>query len=575
MESLLISPYGNKLVDLSVDEDQRLEILAHAGTLFSIQLSERVLCDLELLATGAFSPLETFIGKEDFERVVSEMRLKDGTIFPIPISLPVQREADIKLDSEIALRDSRNNIIAVMSVDEIYELDRDEFSRVVLGTDDLRHPLNAEMQRWGDLNISGKIRLLSPPRHFDFTSLRLTSRQVRSRLEAVGRANVVAFQTRNPLHRGHEEMCRRSIESVEGTLLLHPAIGMTKPGDVDLYTRVSTYKTLAENYFDKANSMLALIPLAMRMAGPREALWHMIVRRNYGASHFIVGRDHASPGMDSKGNPFYAPDAAQNLAVEFGEEIGVMPIIFDEMVYLPEDKIYEEISKIETSKVFYPLSGTKMRGDYLRAGHKLPEWFVRPEVADILIEAYPPLHNEGVCVWITGLSGAGKSTIAEILTILLNEHGRSVTLLDGDVVRTNLSKGLGFSKDDRDTNILRIGFVASEIVRHRGVAVCAAVSPYKATRNEVRSMFDAGRFIEVFVDTPLPVCEKRDVKGMYRKARSGEIKGFTGIDDPYEPPENAELILNTLDHQPENNARRILNHLIGLGFVSADAGNSC
>jgi len=329
---------------------------------------------------------------------------------------------------------------------------------------------------------------------------------------------------------------------------------------------------LVDNYFDKADSLLALIPLAMRMAGPREALWHMLIRRNYGANHFIVGRDHASPGSDSNGKPFYEPLAAQELALQFSDELGVKVLVYDEMVYLPNEDRYEEVSKIEKSTAYFSLSGTKMRLDYLHTGEKLPGWFTRPEVAEILMQTYPPLHSDGVCVWFTGLSGAGKSTIAEILTILLNERGRSVTLLDGDVVRTHLSKGLGFSREDRDTNILRIGFVAAEIVRHRGLAICAAVSPYKATRNEVRGMFDNGRFIEVFVDTPLAVCEERDVKGMYSKARSGEIKGFTGIDDPYEPPAYAEIILDTVNHPAEDSARCVLDLLVKLGFVSADSG---
>jgi sulfate adenylyltransferase len=567
-QSILISPLSDKLVDLTVNDDEGQGLNERAGRLTSLQVSERTLCDLELLATGAFSPLDRFMGKKDFESSISDMRLNDGSVFPIPVPLPVPSGTDIKLDSEIALRDSRNNILAVMRVDEIYEWDHAEYARSVLGTSDLRHPLNAEMYRWGNSNISGRLHVLSPPKHFDFQDLRLTPKQVRSKLEALGSANVVAFQTRNPLHRGHEEMCRHASQSIGGTLLLHPAIGMTKPGDVDFYTRVRVYKTLIENYFDKAHSLLALIPLAMRMAGPREALWHMLIRRNYGANHFIVGRDHASPGLDSNGKPFYEPLAAQELVSQFSQELGVKVLAYDEMVYMPNEDSYREVSKIDRSAVYFSMSGTQMRSDYLHTGEKLPKWFARPEVADILTQSFPPLHNDGVCVWFTGLSGAGKSTVAEILTILLNERGRSITLLDGDVVRTHLSKGLGFSREDRDTNILRIGFVAAEIVRHRGLAICAAVSPYKAARNEVRGMFGKGRFIEVFVDTPLSVCEERDVKGMYSKARSGEIKGFTGIDDPYEPPDHAEIILDTVYHSAEENAWTVLDHLVLLGFIS-------
>jgi sulfate adenylyltransferase len=305
----------------------------------------------------------------------------------------------------------------------------------------------------------------------------------------------------------------------------------------------------------------------MRMAGPREALWHALIRRNYGANYLIVGRDHASPGVDSTGKPFYGPYDAQELVERFYDEIGVGVVPFRELVYLPNDGRYEEVSRISPQTVTASISGTQVRQDYLGKGKALPAWFTRPEVAEILAETYPPRHRQGVCVWFTGLSGAGKSTTAEVLTVLLLEHGRQVTVLDGDVVRTHLSKGLGFGKEDRDINIRRIGYVAAEIVRHGGVVMCAAVSPYRATRDDVRAMVGTEHFVEVFVDTPLTVCEERDVKGMYAKARRGEIKEFTGIDDPYEPPEHPELMLDTVAHTPADNARRILEYLQRHGFV--------
>jgi sulfate adenylyltransferase len=423
------------------------------------------------------------------------------------------------------------------------------------------------MHRWGKLNISGSIQMVQIPQHYDFQDLRLTPAQTRERLEAAGHENVVAFQTRNPMHRVHEELTKRAIESVDGTLLLHPVVGMTKPGDVDYFTRVRTYKALVSRYYDPDRVVLSLLPLAMRMAGPREALWHMIIRRNYGANHLIVGRDHAGPGRDSTGKPFYGPYDAQQLAEKYSEELGVKVIPFRMLVYLPDEDKYEEVSKVPENARTASISGTQVREEYLGNGRKLPEWFTRPEVAEILSESYPPKHKQGVCIWFTGLSGSGKSTNAEVLTYLLMEHGRQVTLLDGDVVRTHLSKGLGFSKEDRDTNIRRIGFVAAEIVRHGGTVVCAAVSPYRATRNDVRRMVGADRFVEVFVDTPLEVCEQRDHKGLYAKARRGEIKGFTGIDDPYEPPLNPEIRLDTVNRTPEENARMILDYLIEKGFV--------
>ena len=572
----LISPYGGRLIDLTVTADELPELIEKARDLPSIQLSERAVCDLELLATGGFSPLDSFLSHADHDRVVEEMRLADGTLFPIPVTLGIASGSAIKLDEEVALRNARNEILAVMLIEEIYEWNLERVAQKVFGTQDLRHPLVAEMHRWGPLNISGKLRVLQLPSHYDFRELRLAPAQTRERLQALGRPNVVAFQTRNPLHRAHEEITKRATEAANGVLLLHPVVGMTKPGDVDHYTRVRTYKALAEHYYDPSRILLSLLPLAMRLAGPREAIWHALIRRNYGANHMIVGRDHASPGLDSHNKPFYQPNQAQQMAAEFSDEIGVKILPFAELVYLPEEDRYEEISKVPEETPTSSISGAEVRENYLEQARKLPEWFTRREVADILAESYPPAHKQGLCVWFTGLSCAGKSTIAEILTVLLQEHGRQATLLDGDVVRTHLSKGLGFSKEDRDLNIRRIGFVASEIVRHGGAVICAAVSPYRVTRNDVRNMIGRDSFVEVFVDTPLEVCEQRDSKGMYAKARRGEIRQFTGIDDPYEPPQQPELILNTVEHSAEDNARLIVEYLIRQGFLRSEqqAANS-
>ena len=572
VQASIIEPYGGELVDLLEPEEGREELRRKAGELPSIQISERTLCDLELLAVGAFSPLDRFMGKEDHDRVVAEMRLADGALFPIPIPLPVDEDAPVAPGEEIALRDSRNYLLAVMRVEEIYEWDRKEVAAGVLGTTDPRHPLVAEMERWGGRNVSGPIRMIDLPRRYDFPDLRLRPVETRERLASYGHENVVAFQTRNPLHRVHEELTKRAVEETDGVLLLHPVVGMTKPGDVDHFTRVRTYRALAGKYYDPDRILLSLLPLAMRMAGPREALWHAIIRRNYGANHLIVGRDHAGPGVDSEGNPFYGPYDAQEMVEEHRDEHGVEVVPFRMLVYLPDEDRYEEVTQVEEGSRTASLSGTQVREEYLGNGRSLPEWFTRPEVASILADAHPPRHRQGVCVWFTGLSGAGKSTTAEVLTVLLQEHGRQVTVLDGDVVRTHLSHGLGFSKEDRDRNVRRIGFVAAELARHGGVAVCAAVSPYRATRNDVRAMVGEENFVEVFVDTPLEVCEERDVKGMYAMARRGEIENFTGIDDPYEDPEDPEVVLDTVDHGPEENARRILEYLIEKGFVRALEG---
>ncbi len=568
----LIAPYGGKLVDLLVPAGVLPEVKAHASTLPSIQVSERVACDLELLATGAFSPLDRFMGQADYQRVLDEMRLTDGApyfgaLFPLPITLPVEPTADIEVGKEVALRNAKNELLAVMTIEEAYEWDKAEYSQKALGSTDPRHPLTAEMARWGKVNISGKLQVLQLPTHYDYAEIRLTPAQVRERLATFGHQNVVAFQTRNPLHRVHEELTKRAAQSVDGVLLLHPVVGMTKPGDVDHFTRVRTYRALAEHYYDPDRILLSLLPLAMRLAGPREAVWHAIIRRNYGANHLIVGRDHAGPGNDSTGKPFYGPYDAQDLVAKHEAELGVKAVPFLQFVYLPDEDRYEEINKVPAGTKTADISGTQVRNDYLNVGRLLPDWFTRPEVAEILAESYPPRHKQGVAIWFTGLSGAGKSTTAEVLTQLLLQFGRTLTVLDGDVVRTHLSKGLGFSKEDRDTNIRRIGWVAAEIVRHGGTAICAAISPYRAIRNEVRGMVGTDHFVEVFVDTPIEVCETRDYKGMYAKARRGEIKGFTGIDDPYESPEHAEITLDTVACTPEENARKIIEYLLKQGLL--------
>ena len=562
----LIAPFGGKLVDLLVPREHWAEEAAYANTLPYVQISARVECDLELLAVGAFSPLDRFMNESDFRSVLDTMRLADGALFPMPITLPVDEGADIKLGADIALRDRKHNILATMTIEEIFEWDLEETAEKVFGKYDTRHPIIAEMHRWGKVNISGKLQVLRLPPHLDFAELRRTPAQTRAVLASYGHDNVVAFQTRNPLHRVHEALTKRAARNIDGVLLLHPVVGMTQPGDVDHYTRVRVYKTLIDNYYEEDRSLLSLLPLAMRMAGPREAVWHAIIRRNYGANHLIVGRDHAGPGPDSNGEPFYGPFDAQDMILRFADELGVKPVPFAEMVYLEDEDRYEENSKLPNGAKVRKISGTQVREDYLGKGVQLPPWFSRPAVAEILAESYPPRHRRGVCLWFTGLSGSGKSTTAEHIVHLLLEKGRNVTVLDGDVVRTHLSKGLGFSKDDRDTNIRRIGFVASEIVRHGGMVICAAISPYRATREDVRNMIGEG-FMEIHMATPLEYVEKQDIKGLYAKARRGEIKDFTGVDDPYEPPLNPDFTLTAENTRAEDNARFVVNQLIQLGYV--------
>ncbi|MCJ7537139.1 MAG: bifunctional sulfate adenylyltransferase/adenylylsulfate kinase [Anaerolineales bacterium] len=569
----LISAYGGTLVDLVVQGEEREELLDKSSRLPSLQISQRALCDLELLATGAFSPLDRFMGKSDYERVLTEMRLTDGVLFPLPITLPVDEEALPSWGEQITLSDSRNNTIAVMQIEEIYHWDVLRETRLALGTTDPRHPLVSEMNTWGNVYVSGALKVIDLPKYHDFVDLRKTPAQTREYLAALGNENVVAFQTRNPMHRIHEELTKRAADEVDGSLLIHPVVGLTKPGDVDHYTRVRVYRTMVEQYYDSNRTLLALLPLAMRMAGPREALWHAIIRRNFGATHFIIGRDHAGPGKDSNGNPFYGPYEAQMMLSQYGEEIGVLPIEFKELVYLVDEDRYEQRSEVPEEARIFSISGTQVRDDYLAKGELLPDWFTRRETAEILQKMYPPRHEQGLCLWFTGLSGSGKSTTAEILTSLLLERGRQVTLLDGDVVRTHLSKGLGFSQEDRDTNILRIGFVAGEIARQGGIVVAAAISPYRSTRNEVRKMVGEERFVEVFMDTPIEVCEERDVKGLYARARRGQIKGFTGVDDPYEVPVDPEITLHTVEISPGMNAWKIIEYLEDRGFLLPDGTN--
>ncbi len=564
----LISPYGGKLVDLEVSQSEREALMAEANEYPTFQISDRNLCDLELLAVGGFSPLDRFMGQADYQRVLTEMRLADGTLFPIPITLTINKE-DLPTRGEwITLCDSRNYVIAMMRLEEVFRWDPTREARLVLGTTDHRHPLVSEMVRWGDLCISGELRVINLPKYYDFVDLRLTPVQVRQRLALLGNRRVVAFQTRNPMHRVHEALTKRAAERVGGSLLIHPVVGLTKPGDVDHYTRVRVYKMLVDRYYEDYPTVLSLLPLAMRMAGPREALWHALIRRNYGATHFVVGRDHAGPGKDSNGTPFYGPYEAQQMMTQYAEELGVEPVTFRELVYLEDTDDYVAAEEApENGKALF-ISGTQVREEYLAKGRELPSWFTRPETAEILRESYPPRYKQGLCVWFTGLSGSGKSTIANALLPMLLERGRQATMLDGDVVRTHLSKGLGFSQEDRDTNILRIGFVAGEIARHNGTVICAAISPYRKTRNEARKMVGEDRFVEIYVDTPLEICEARDVKGLYARARRGEIKGFTGIDDPYEDPLNPELVLHTVGRTPEENARAIVAYLQERGFLN-------
>lgn len=541
-------------------------LIRQASGLRTIRIGQRTQCDLELLATGGFSPLTTFMGEADYRSVLTTMRLVSGLPFPIPITLPVDPKDLPHRGETVVLTEEHNRPLALLTVEEIFQRDSRE-AELVAGTADPKHSLVTEMASWPNTCISGTLRVLGLPEHYDFTALRRTPSETRAILESMGSANVVAFQTRNPMHRVHEELTKRAAAAVDGTLLIQPVVGMTKPGDVDHYTRVRCYKALVDHYYDPNRTLLSLLPLAMRMAGPREAVWHALVRRNYGVNHFIVGRDHASPGSGSDGKPFYGPTDAQDLLRHFEREVGVVMVPFDELLYLPTEGRYARRSEIAPGTETWSISGTQLRENYLAQGKPLPSWFTRPETAEILQQAYRPRTEQGLCIWLTGLPCSGKSTIAEILQVMLLEHGRHVTMLDGDVVRQHLSKGLGFSKEDRIANNLRIAFVAEEIVKHGGIVICPAVSPYDEAREQARAMVGPEGFLLVYVDTPLALCEERDVKGMYAAARAGRIKGFTGVDDPYEVPRKPDVTLRTDTSTAMECAQAVFERLVQGGYV--------
>ncbi|MDQ6849992.1 MAG: bifunctional sulfate adenylyltransferase/adenylylsulfate kinase [Actinomycetota bacterium] len=534
-------------------------------------LTDRQLCDLELLATGAFAPLKTYLNREDYAGVCASMRLADGTLWPLPITLDVS--ADIVLAAEsagrLALRDPEGTMLAILHVDGAWQPDRRAEAVAVFGTDDELHPGVAYLlRRTNPWYVSGQLEVVGPPEHHDFLDLRRTPAEVKAEIARRGWDRVVAFQTRNPMHRAHQELTVRAARTADANLLLHPVVGIGKPGDIDVHTRVRCYRALLPSY-PAGTVLLSLLPLAMRMAGPREALWHAIIRKNFGATHFIVGRDHAGPGSDSRGRPFYSPYDAQRLVAEHAAEVGVRMLAFPRIVYRADIGVYCPEDQVPPGVRVRSLSGTELR-QRLSEGRGIPKWFTPPEVASELRRSHPPRRKRGFTVFFTGLSGAGKSTIATTLFALLRERdARPVTLLDGDRVRQHLSAGLGFSRADRDRNIERIGFFAAEITRHRGIAVCAPIAPYDLARREVRrTVEESGGFVLVYVATSLDVCESRDRKGLYAKARAGVITEFTGVTDVYEEPGDADLVIDTARQSAHQAAQSIIALLERLGYLS-------
>jgi sulfate adenylyltransferase len=537
----------------------------------SWQLNQRQLCDLELIMNGGFFPLTGFMDQNNYKSVITKMRLDSGELWPIPVTLEVPKDfaERLQIKQEIILRNPEGVGLAILKISDIYIPYRDEEAQLVYGTTDRKHPgISYLFNHTDQICIGGEILGLQKPTHYDFSYLRLSPAELKNLFSSLGWNRIVGFQTRNPMHRAHKELTIRAAKEYEAGLLLHPSVGMTKPGDIDHYTRVRCYEKLLARY-EQLSAILSLLPLAMRMAGPREALWHAIIRKNYGCTHFIVGRDHAGPGKDSYGKDFYAPYEAQDLTEKYQKELGIQIVPFQEMVYSKSKKEYFPINLVKEKDDIMSISGTELR-KHLIDGTEIPEWFSFPEIINELRKTYPAKNAQGLTIFFTGLSGAGKSTIANALLIKLMEiGGRSITLLDGDIVRQNLSSELGFSKEDRNLNILRIGYVASEITKHGGIAICAPIAPYLETRNKVREMVSiTGGFIEIYVNTPLTLCESRDRKGLYAKARAGLIKNFTGINDPYEAPNNSEIVLNTENTSIKDNVNIIINYLEKVGFIT-------
>src|SRR5437868_1133363 len=569
--SHLIPAHGGQLCELIAVPERIKELKSLSKDWPSWDLTARQVCDLELLLSGGFSPLRGFMNCAEYESVCQNMQLPDGPIWPMPITLDISEEFAKRLkpgSSKIALRDAEGVMLAVLHVEDVWQPDRKAEADAVFKTVSSAHPgsgyLLNQSNPW---YVGGKLEGIQMPSRYDFRGLRLTPAELRAEFARLGWRRIVAFQTRNPMHRAHVELTFRAAKQIEAILLTHPSVGMTKPGDVDYFTRVRCYQLLLSK-FPAGTVKLSLLPLAMRMGGPREAIWHALIRKNHGVTHFIVGRDHAGPGSDTNGKPFYGPYDAQELFKKHEAEIGVTMVPFNMMVYLEDQDQYVPDNEVPKGARVLNISGTELR-QRLNEGREIPAWFTYPEVVQELRRSFPPRHKQGVTVFFTGLSGSGKSTIANVLlTKFLETGGRPVTLLDGDLVRKHLSSELGFSKEHRDINIRRIGYVASEITKNGGIAICAPIAPYDSVRKHVRSMIEpVGGFILVHIATPIETCEQRDRKGLYAKARAGILKEFTGISDPYEAPTDAEVVINTAELSAEEAAQQIILHLDEQGFI--------
>ena len=566
----MIKPHGKTLVSFHLSADELSEYSELSNNISSLTLSLKQQCDLEMISNGAFSPLSTFNNQKDYEEILLNNKLSNGLVWPIPIVLDVPDQFLKFLDKNeyISLRNTEGFLLAILKVKEFWAPNKKEEANLVFKSNDPNHPgVDYLFNHTNNNYISGELVPIQSNKYFDFTHLRKSPQEVRDFFRLNNWKDVIAFQTRNPMHRAHYELTKLAMDEHNSKLLIHPVIGMSKPGDIDHFTRVKCYQHIIK-YYPENSVELSLINLAMRMAGPKEALWHAIIRKNYGCNRIIIGRDHAGPGVNAEGKPYYQPYDAQELIAQYQEELEIKMVPFKEMVFAKNKKTYLPLDKTEQDDSIEKLSGTQFK-ELLQQRTEIPTWYSFPEVIHELRKRFPKLHNQGLTVFFTGLSGAGKSTLANaIMYKLMETEDRPITLLDGDIVRQHLSSELGFSKEDRDIHVKRIGYVASEITKHGGVAICAPIAPYSNTRKVVRNMIDeVGSFVEIHVATPLSVCEERDTKGLYKQARAGKILDFTGVSDPYEEPENPEITVDTSDITVEESSALILDKLRSLKLL--------
>jgi sulfate adenylyltransferase len=551
---------------------RRVEVLKKAALDYpSVDLSERQLCDLELLLNRAFYPLDGFMNRADYESVVSSMRLADGTVWPIPICLDVPEKlaATLAPGQNLALRDQEGFLLATMSVEDLWEPDKEAEARAVYGTDDsIAHPGVRALYATHPVCVGGRLEGLHLPLHFDFPDYRMTPSETHRRFSQSGWRSVIGFHTERPLHCAHKEMILKAARQAGASIFLQPMVGLPSPGELDHFTMVRCYQEFVKK-FPRNMISLGLLPYAPRRAGPREALLQAIVRKNYGCSHFMVADDQGDPlAGNSNGERFYPRGAAQELVGSLEGETGIAMVPLRRMVYVEDRAQYLPVDEVDESMLVREITSAEI-GRRLEFGLEIPEWFSFPEVVEELRKAHPPRHKQGFTIFLTGLSGAGKSTLAKVLYVkFLEMRDRPVTLLDGDIVRRYLSSELGFTRDHRELNITRIGFVASEITKNRGIAICAPIAPYEESRQANRELIAKyGGFVEIFMATPLSICEQRDRKGLYAKARKGLMKGVTGIDDPYIPPLKPDITIDTTEMTPTEAAQVVMLYLEEQGYI--------